>query len=1451
MKSSLAFILLIVLLVSAGRISAQVCNLKIVTDASPDYTDMRSMLHSITDRWPSEEEKSRALFYWNHIARRQTSPMILHGLELTDPIRQFNDYGYTMCSTISGINCGIWHNLGLPVKFWDITNHTVSEAFFDGRWHMVDNSMSALYTLCDGKTLASVEEIGAEGACPASHGKRERGHIAKYHCLSATSPNGFLTGADTQRSLEEESLCFNPNALKYRPYYNNWDWGHRYILNLKAGESYTRYYKSLGETAAYYVPNGGKDPEQVNTRYHLRGNGLWHFMAELSPSAYRRAIHSAQNISAVSPAGLQPATAGAPAEVIFKVQGANVITSQNIRAAFLRKSRSVNARILISSDNGLHWREVWKADATGRVAADVRLGDEVNGAYEVLVKVSMAAKTPDDVRLTSLEIDTFTMLNTKTQPRLNLGRNTIYVGAGEQTESLVYWPELQGGRYRTGIAAEQNIASTASHPGYMGTVYPARAGEDAFLVYRMDAPTDITRLTYGGRFYNRAPKSRVQMFYSLDGGKTWTRSWILSSTKMPWDVIHYETVPMPKGHRSVWIKYQMNTSDPQPSGCSIYALRMEAAHRPADPVFRPLRVTFHWSERQADRTLIPRSHTRTITKLPARYTVDVGGADHPEMNWLRVSAADGGPEAKEGYSDGRDVGGRKFVSRWVTYGRNLAVGKPYTLSVPSGTNWEAGDPDGKKLTDGVVGPPCGGGITYRYGAIWEPNTNPVLTLDLGAPASCASFGLNVNGYPLWDALKGEVEDRIEVFTSLDGKDYTSRGHLKTDLRWKDFPANSIWPDDEAITAATFRLVPDSPVTARYVRFRVTSKRHFDCTEIEVLASLKSDPYDLRIALPDEWISAEPKPPAREIRDPQNETGASAPVSGAKQPARPANSQAARPLGEPVLEAPTLRSLGVYWIVQGDDNKNAAVGLEVRKAGTAAWKQTLPLFRVEKGANRLERGESRVKVPTDAWLFAGSVVLLDPGTDYELRLRLSDPDGGTAERLLKSRTAIEPVAPRNAPQYHVVPGTGGGSGTREDPYRGLAAAREKAKPGSLFLLHAGVYKGTFAVEKSGETGRPIIWRGAGDGEAVLDGEGTEGRVVDASGVHDVWFERLAIRNAEWGLVAHDSARIVIRRCHFTRVKNGITATRNTDGRLAGFFITDNLLEGPFSFPSAEKGAGVEENRGIQISGTGQVVCYNRIRRFKDGIDTFPSPVCAAIDIHNNEVSECLDDGGEMDGSERNNRLFLNRFTDVFQGISVQPVHGGPVYIFRNVVYNIDVEPYKMHNSPSGALFFHNTCVKKGGPFVLYTSAPVGHCVLRNNLFIGTEGGYASECDAPMGDCDFDYDGFGGGPWQQFLKWHGLRFSTLEETRAKAPVYRHAVLVDAATVFASGIRPPETWARRHDPLAMDLRLRPGTEALDTGQRLPGFNDDYRGKAPDLGAYEFGASLPQYGPRPEPAP
>ena len=56
-----------------------------------------------------------------------------------------------------------------------------------------------------------------------------------------------------------------------------------------------------------------------------------------------------------------------------------------------------------------------------------------------------------------------------------------------------------------------------------------------------------------------------------------------------------------------------------------------------------------------------------------------------------------------------------------------------------------------------------------------------------------------------------------------------------------------------------------------------------------------------------------------------------------------------PLGDPVLDPPTLRCLGVYWLIRGDDNQNARVEFDYRRTGADAWRQGPPLFRVERRA----------------------------------------------------------------------------------------------------------------------------------------------------------------------------------------------------------------------------------------------------------------------------------------------------------------------------------------------------------------------------------------------------------------------------------------------------------------------------------------------------------------------
>jgi len=67
-----------------------------------------------------------------------------------------------------------------------------------------------------------------------------------------------------------------------------------------------------------------------------------------------------------------------------------------------------------------------------------------------------------------------------------------------------------------------------------------------------------------------------------------------------------------------------------------------------------------------------------------------------------------------------------------------------------------------------------------------------------------------------------------------------------------------------------------------------------------------------------------------------------------------------------------------------------------------------------------------------------------------------------------------------------------------------------------------------------------------------------------------------------------------------------------------------------------------------------------------------------------------------------------------------------------------------------------------------------------------------------------------------------------------------------IFAK-LTPPEPakpYAVYH---AMDLNfaLKPNSKAVDAGMLIPTVNDDFTGRAPDLGAWESGAPVPHYGP------
>jgi len=114
-------------------------------------------------------------------------------------------------------------------------------------------------------------------------------------------------------------------------------------------------------------------------------------------------------------------------------------------------------------------------------------------------------------------------------------------------------------------------------------------------------------------------------------------------------------------------------------------------------------------------------------------------------------------------------------------------------------------------------------------------------------------------------------------------------------------------------------------------------------------------------------------------------------------------------GEISTPYPTLTCLAVEWLIKGDDNENGKVEVSYRVAGDEKWLPAMPLVRIPEGSTG-----NRTR-PTYTWKnkHSGSIFNLKPDTGYEIRLSLSDPDGGKATEIVKVRTRPVPGEAKNS------------------------------------------------------------------------------------------------------------------------------------------------------------------------------------------------------------------------------------------------------------------------------------------------------------------------------------------------------------------------------------------------------------------------------------------------------
>jgi hypothetical protein len=608
-----------------------------------------------------------------------------------------------------------------------------------------------------------------------------------------------------------------------------------------------------------------------------------------------------------------------------------------------------------------------------------------------------------------------------------------------------------------------------------------------------------------------------------------------------------------------------------------------------------------------------------------------------------------------------------------------------------------------------------------------------------------------------------------------------------------------------------------------------------------------------------------------------------------------------------VERPTLVNLGFEWAIEGDVNRNATVDVRFRKAGATAWKPGLPLLRI--GGERVYRDQYNMTY-TVPHGFAGSILNLEPATGYECEFTLKDPDGvnGQAVQRVTVSTRAEPKSYTGGRVLHVYPDDH--QGPRQEPaFVGLkhayygpgrgdwtAVRMNKVQPGDTILMHAGLYRpdrlnyvdplsapftGTISLSLKGTAQKPITIKSAGDGEVIIDGAGNH-KLFDVQATAHHIFEGLTFRNTEVALHAGDkevmgAVALTVRKCRFEDVGVGVW-TENADSR--DFFISDNLFLGREDRmrligwnQAGSRAAGIYPSHqlrsffAIKVYGPGHIIRHNAIAYFHDGIcistygppDSDPERRASSIDIYNNDIHLSNDDFIETDGGVHNIRVFQNRGVNAaHNGYSSQPVFGGPVYFFRNLLYHVPGSAFKFSAKPAGILAYHNTLITEQT-----ATDPYSNAHYRNNLFIGRNSpgrGVMIWANATPSHSS-DYNGFRPNPgaanqytWlapapgqtaYEAKKTDWRSFATLAEFRKATGQEAHGIEVDY-DIFEN-LAPPDIERRHHVYHAMELnfRLRANSKAVDAGVALPTINDGFAGKAPDLGALEAGQPEPHYGP------
>ena len=527
-------------------------------------------------------------------------------------------------------------------------------------------------------------------------------------------------------------------------------------------------------------------------------------------------------------------------------------------------------------------------------------------------------------------------------------------------------------------------------------------------------------------------------------------------------------------------------------------------------------------------------------------------------------------------------------------------------------------------------------------------------------------------------------------------------------------------------------------------------------------------------------------------------------------AAPAESPRLR--GEPFAIA-TFHCLGLYWSTPGG-SVDKAVLVRYRAAGASSWQEGLPM--------RYNPIEGTDEDLTD---YRGSLVHLAPGTAYDIELTLA----GTATTARFQATtwseqfpAGEAVRVASSDQPLTIKQSG--SATAYRVYDGRGATIDVRHQHDVCIT----------IDASYVIVRGFTLRGAGKA-----GEGARGRAhgIVITGGQNIVIEDCDI--ADWGTF---------------NVQTGFgwnmeSAIFSRSATLRQLVIQRCKLHDPtfdgsnWSEPVYPTHSAGPQAISLYNTAGNHVIRYNECtsdleHMFNDIIGgssngSFKGAPGPDSDVYGNIVSHCWDDGLEIEGGNRNTRVWDNYIEQTMMGIGNAATSIGPLYLWRNIVVRSQARPeagggnfIKMgfaggEQWMTGHMYvFHNTVFRGDGWLPtggLGGTRIVKHTTSRNNILQVREArNHSLSSNRANIDNSYDYDLFNGqAPYG--VEPNGVRGE---------PVYAPG----------AGFNPATKTGR--------FQLSADSPGAGAGEWIPNFSPGARNERPDIGAHQRGAPPMKFG-------